>query len=231
MDAREPEESLRALGGLIHAVDRKLDGEGTARALVASAGVVRSVYELSADDLLLHPGLSRPAAEAVDLIDDLGRLMALEAFGARPVLRRAADAAAYFSALMLGRRVEYCYLLCLDARGRMLRCELLQRGTIDRSAVYMRDVALVALRAEAKYAVLTHNHPGGSTEPSPADIEVTRGAMEALRLVNTVFVDHIIVTDREPTSIRAAGYISEEWWLMQRPGDRLLQAWLKKRAQ
>ena len=227
MDAREMDESLRALGGLIHAVDRRLDGEATARSLAQSAGVVRSVYELSADDLLLHPGLSRPAAEAVDLIDDLGRLMALEAFGRRPVFHRATEAAAYFSALMLGRRVEYCYLLCLDARGRMLRCELLQRGTIDRSAVYMRDVALAALRAEAKYAVLTHNHPGGSTEPSPADIEVTRGAMEALRLVNTVFVDHIIVTDREPASIRAAGYIPEKRWLLQKPGDRFLTGWLK----
>ena len=138
MDAREMDESLRALGGLIHAVDRRLDGEATARSLAQSAGVVRSVYELSADDLLLHPGLSRPAAEAVDLIDDLGRLMALEAFGRRPVFHRATEAAAYFSALMLGRRVEYCYLLCLDAHGRMLRCEFLQRGTIDRSAVYMR---------------------------------------------------------------------------------------------
>ena len=116
------DESLRALGRLIHAVDRRLDGEATARSLAQSAGVVRSVYELSADDLLLHPGLSRPAAEAVDLIDDLGRLMALEAFGRRPVFHRATEAAAYFSALMLGRRVEYCYLLCLDARGRMLRC-------------------------------------------------------------------------------------------------------------
>lgn len=54
------DESLRALGGLIHAVDRRLDGEATARSLAQSAGVVRSVYELSADDLLLHPGLSRP---------------------------------------------------------------------------------------------------------------------------------------------------------------------------
>ena len=227
MDSREPDESLRALGGLIHTVDRRLDGEGAARALAEAAGVVRSVYELSADDLLLHPGLSRPAAEAVDLIDDLGRVLALEAFGARPVLRRMTDAAAYFSALMLGRRVEYCYLLCMDARGRMQRCELLPRGPIDRSAVYMRDVALAALRAEAKYAVLTHNHPGGSTDPSSADIDVTRGAMAALKLVNTVLVDHIIVTDREPASIRAAGYIPEERWLSQAPGDRLLRDWLK----
>lgn len=230
MDARETDESLRALGSLIHTVDRKLDGEGTARALVESAGVVRSAYELSADDLLLYPGLSRPAAEAIDLIDDLSRVLALEAFGRHPTFRRATDAAAYFSALMLGRRVEYCYLLCMDGRGRMLRCELLQRGTIDRSAIYMRDVALAALRAEAKYAVLTHNHPGGSTEPSPADIEVTRGAMEALKLVNTVLVDHVIVTDREPASIRAAGYIPEETWLLQKPGDRLLEGWLRKKA-
>ena len=50
---------------------------------------------------------------------------------------------------------------------------------------------------------------------------------EALRLVNTVFVDHIIVTDREPASIRAAGYIPEERWLLQKPGDRFLTGWLK----
>ena len=87
--------------------------------------------------------------------------------------------------------------------------------------------ALAALRAEAKYAVLTHNHPGGSTDPSSADIDVTRGAMAALKLVNTVLVDHIIVTDREPASIRAAGYIPEERWLSQAPGDRLLRDWLK----
>ena len=61
--------------------------------------------------------------------------------------------------------VEHFMILCLDKRNRLTAKEVLSRGTVDQTPVYVREVINAALRHHAKAVILVHNHPSGETEP------------------------------------------------------------------
>lgn len=221
-------DGLQALAELVSRVDRKTDGGEVIERLMGEIGSVRSLFECVSEDLISHHSVGKSAARALDLIDDLTRYAMREEIGARPYLKTCREASAYFRAVMFRRRIEYCYLMMLDARGRLLECRLMQRGTVDRSAVYARQIAQTALRAKAVYCVLSHNHPGGSMEPSRGDILVTHGVKEALNALGIVFLDHIIVSAHKSVSIRKTGTPGERIWLRQKKGDSILENWFRE---
>src|SRR5437867_2590367 len=95
-----------------------------------------------------------------------------------PLTLPAAAAAAFMK--LLGREaVEVCGILCLTAGLEVIAYHELSRGTIDRTIVMPRDVFRIALLAHAKAVVISHNHPTGSVEPSPDDVELTRALASA----------------------------------------------------
>lgn len=71
-------------------------------------------------------------------------------------------------------------------------CELF-RGTIDGASVYPREVVKEVLMRNAAAVIFYHNHPSGITEPSSADITLTRRLKTALEIVEVRVLDHFIV--------------------------------------
>lgn len=66
----------------------------------------------------------------------------------------------------------------------------------------MREVVKSGLWHNAAQVILAHNHPGGSVDPSRADIELTHCIKNALAMVEIGLLDHIIVGDApSPTSL------------------------------
>jgi DNA repair protein RadC len=81
----------------------------------------------------------------------------------------------------------------LDNRHRLIRTEMLFRGTIDGASVHPREVVRVVLEANAAAVILFHNHPSGVAEPSRAG-ELVTGRL-ALQLIDVRILDHLIVAD------------------------------------
>lgn len=55
--------------------------------------------------------------------------------------------------------------------------------------------------------VLVHNHPGGSTWPSPEDKAFTQHMVRTASGVNVEVVDHIIVTETDYFSFHEQGLL------------------------
>jgi DNA repair protein RadC len=55
--------------------------------------------------------------------------------------------------------------------------------------------------------ILSHNHPSGSVQPSPADKELTRTLTSALALVDVRVLDHVIVGPGAALSMAEAGWM------------------------
>ncbi len=53
-----------------------------------------------------------------------------------------------------------------------------------------------------------HNHPSGESQPSEADIKVTRDLIRAGQLLKIEVVDHVIVGANRHTSLRELGYFA-----------------------
>ena len=97
--------------------------------------------------------------------------------------------------------------LFLDNRHRLICFEELFTGTIDGASVHPREVVKRALHHNAATVILAHNHPSGVGEPSQADQSITKRLQDALSLVETRVLDHIVVGDGETVSFAERGLI------------------------
>ena len=103
-------------------------------------------------------------------------------------------------------------ILCLDKRNRLTAKEVLSRGTVDQTPVYVREVINAALRHHAKAVILVHNHPSGETEPSRADIDMTAELKKALSIATItlhdhLLHDHLIVAGKTVVSFKSLGLL------------------------
>ena len=218
-----------ALARLIDTLEHSSDGEDKVRDWFEAVSVTKSMFEVRSEDLMEEFGLPRISAQAIGMLGEITRFAGAEEALNKRRMKTYAQVSKYLMALMYGRRIEYCYLLCLNHAGNFTACPLLQRGTVDQSAVYMREMALTAVENHAAYCVLSHNHPSGGLLPSAADIDVTIDAIEALRSVGIALIDHVIVTDRGSVSIRSLGRPAERMWLKGYEKDRILLNWYKEK--
>jgi len=93
-------------------------------------------------------------------------------------------------------------LLFLDKKNQLIADELQQRGTVDHTPVYTREVIKRALELSATALIMVHNHPSGDPTPSMADIEMTRRVISAAEKLNILVHDHIIIARKGHTSFR-----------------------------
>jgi DNA repair protein RadC len=81
------------------------------------------------------------------------------------------------------------------------------RGSLSQTMVYPREVAKTALALGADGVVLAHNHPGGTVQPSQADLTLTRALQQALSLIDVGVRDHIIVAQGKCLSMAEEGML------------------------
>lgn len=103
--------------------------------------------------------------------------------------------------------VEQFRVLFLDRKNALLKDELQQRGTIDQTPVFPREVVKRALELGASALILVHNHPSGDVKPSRADIEMTRQVRDAAKALGIALHDHVIVGRGKHASLKSMGLI------------------------
>jgi DNA repair protein RadC len=92
---------------------------------------------------------------------------------------------------------EMFYAVYLDRKNCPIGRHLITMGTISGTLVSAREVFRGAILASATAMVVAHNHPSGDPTPSAADIHVTRQLREAAKVLDIVFLDHVIVGTQE----------------------------------
>jgi len=100
---------------------------------------------------------------------------------------------------------EEFWLLLLDNHHRLIAVELIAKGSISDATVPVREVVKAALRHNAAAVIAAHNHPSGVPTPSKADIAFTIVLGDALKMVDTRLLDHIVIGGMEDASITREG--------------------------
>lgn len=81
----------------------------------------------------------------------------------------------------------------LDTQNQVLAIEVLATGTLDHAMVSPRLIVERVVHHHAKSLILAHNHPSGNTEPSDADLHLTRTLQTLLEMMDVRLLDHLIV--------------------------------------
>jgi len=187
------------------AVPRR-DTKPQAHALIERYGGIGPLLEAS-PDTLRRDGLTDGMIGALMIARATAlRLLEIRVEG-RPLLSSWDALSDYLQAAMAHSPIEEVRVLFLNAKNMLLANEAMWRGSVDESAVYVREVISRAMTLGATAIIIVHNHPSGDPSPSQQDIRLTRDLIEAGRHMRVTVHDHVIIGSRGRTSMKALGLI------------------------
>lgn len=185
---------------LLRVGTRGMSAVDLARYLLGQFGSLGRLLSADMRELSKHKGMGLASYTQFAVVREVGRRVLAEELQQQPVLGNP-QVAADFLRLQLGQeRVEVSLALLLNRQNQLIHSAELARGTLAENTVYIRETVKLALAHHAAAIILAHNHPGGSAEPSDADIAFTCRLKEALALVDIVLLDHFIITAYEAVS-------------------------------
>lgn len=205
LDAFEDHQVLELL--LFYAIPR-MDTNELAHRMIKEFGSLAGLFEADAKDIARRCNVSENTAILVSLIPSLSRRYFLGKWGEKPIINSSSKAGEYSVSLLAGRIYEVFCVICLDTQNRVNHADMVHEGTINEAAIYPRLIVETALRHQASSIILAHNHPGGSLQPSGADIRVTKQIVTALDSISIKVLDHIIVAGDRYTSFAERGLLS-----------------------
>ena len=170
--------------------------------LGGSQGRLAGLCGLSVQELLSVKGIGRVKAIQIQCIAELSRRMAKCRAREGLSFHDPASIADFYMEDLRHEEREQCRVMMLNTRSMLLAEKQLSVGTVNASLISAREIFLEALKCQAVYIILIHNHPSGDPHPSKEDILMTKRVWEAGELIGISLLDHIIIGDRSYVSLR-----------------------------
>lgn len=198
---------------LFYCIPRR-DTNPIAHELLRHFGSLSQVLEAPVEELKKVDGIGENTAVFLSLITDVGRYYLIDRTTRNEILPTIEKCGEYLLPYFFGRRNETVFLLCLDAKCKVLCCKEVGEGSVNSAGISVRKIVETALSVNATSVVLAHNHPSGVAVPSGDDIQTTARIAAALRAVDVGLVDHIVVADDDYVSMVQSGYRFDDCLLL-----------------
>lgn len=194
---------------LLSASHSEAEARSLASILLDTFGTPARVLAARPDRLRTVARLGEAAICAIKTAEALGIRLARAALpdSFHPQLDTYRKVIDYCRALAAHNDVEELRLLFLDTKNRLIREELQQRGTVDHTSAYPREICIRCLEIGARAVIVFHNHPGGNATPSRADVAMTNTVRDALKLIGVDVHDHIVVAPGDAFSFKQRGLL------------------------
>ena len=191
---------------LFSALPRR-DVKPLAKALLARFGSFAEVINADARALAEVEGIGQAVVVALKTVRAAALRMLRDEVMERPVLSSWQQLIDYCRAAMAYEAAENFRILYLNRKNVLIADEVQQKGTVDHTPVYPREVVKRALELGASALIMVHNHPSGDATPSEDDIEMTREVREAGEKLGITLHDHVIVARSGHNSFKSLGLL------------------------
>ena len=179
-----------------------------AHRLLASAPGLTGIARMGAANLAGEYGIGPAKAARLAAALELGPRVFKEAIEEPRLILTSVDDVLRWARPRLGTlEHEEVWLLCLDGQNGLKAARRVAQGGLHGCALTPRDVLRPAVRAATSAIILLHNHPSGSPDPSPEDIEMTRQLALASQMLGITLVDHVVVARNRGRSLADLGII------------------------
>ncbi len=165
------------------------------------------LYHMLLDDLMKIKGIGEVKAIQIKCIAELSMRIAVQSASCSLCFTEPESIANLCMEEMRHLEFERVFLILLDGKNALIKKICISQGSVNASIVSTREIFIYALQYGASYFILVHNHPSGSSNPSQADISLTKKIITASHIMNIPLIDHIIIGDRTYTSLAEEGYI------------------------
>jgi DNA repair protein RadC len=183
------------------------DVKPLAKDLIARFENLSGVLTASPEELMTVSGIKETACAALKVVQTAAVRLSKAQVMDKPVIGGWDRLIDYCRTTMGHDKVESFRVLFLDRKNRLIADEAQQRGTVDHTPVYPREIMKRALELGASAVILVHNHPSGDVTPSKDDIAMTRHVKEGGEKLGIALFDHVIVSKSGETSFKAMGLL------------------------
>ena len=195
---------------LLYSAQPRGDTKPLAKALLDRFGGLAGVLSADRKALKAVPGMGDASAASLLAVRAAAARFLRAEVKQREVISSWQALIDYCSVQAGFAETEQFRLLFLDRKNALIADEAdepQQRGTVDHTPVYPREVVKRALELGASALIMVHNHPSGDTTPSKADIDMTRAVQKALSAVGIALHDHVVLGRGRHSSFKSLGLL------------------------
>lgn len=165
------------------------------------------LYDISLEELMEIKGIGMVKAIKLKCLTELSMRISCARAKEGLCFTSASMVAEYYMEKLRHRSTECVFLLCLDAKGQLIRETKVSEGSVRMALISPREIFIEALESKAVNIILLHNHPSGDPMPSEADCILTQNVQELGEKMDIPLLDHIIIGDNRYTSFREMSYL------------------------
>ena len=175
--------------------------------LSLSKNGIAGLTDLSINELTKLKGIGRVKAIQIKCIAELSRRIAKSSISLKTEFTSPDIIAKYYMEDMRHLKTEHLIVAMLNTKHLLIGDFELSKGTVNSSVASPREAYIEALRSDAVYIVLIHNHPSGDPTPSREDLVATSRMKEAGLIIGITLIDHIIIGDNKYISLKQQGLL------------------------
>lgn len=183
------------------------DVKPMAKALLATFGSFGRVLFAQPAELMKVEGINEAAVVAIKTAKAASERLLREEIADRPLIKSWTQLIDYCRIHIGSNTHEEFHALFLNSKLELILDERQQKGTVNHTPVYPREIVKRALELGASSIILVHNHPSGDVNPSKADVDVTKQIIDAARPMGIEVHDHLIIGAKKHFSFKAKGLI------------------------
>ena len=185
----------------------RVDTKATAKALLARFGGFAAVISAEPRRLEEVKGIGRAGVVALKAVQAAALAYMRDEIMEQPILSSWDKLLHYCKASMGHSTTEQFRILFLNNKNVLIADEVQQKGTVDHTPVYPREVVKRALELGATALIMVHNPPSGDPTPSQGDIAMTKQVVEAAAKLQISVHDHLIIGRNDHASFKAMGLL------------------------
>ncbi|MCH5321260.1 MAG: RadC family protein [Eubacterium sp.] len=161
--------------------------------LINKFGSLEGVINASPQDLMTVNGVGESTAVAITLVKKLNDKVVKNRNLNTTKIIGLVGASEYCINELSNEVVEVLIQFTLRNDGSIINKYVISKGCVNGTNTDSRMIINNALRDNAAYVLLAHNHPNGSTSPSGEDVDFTFRMFRMLRDMKISLIDHLIV--------------------------------------
>ena len=184
----------------------RVDIKPLAKSLIDDLGSFADVIAAPVE-VLRQRGVSDNTIAALKVVETSALRLAKAKIIGRPALSSWEALLDYCAMAMARSQTEEFRVLFLDRKNVLIADEQQNKGTVDHTPVYPREVLKRALELGASALILVHNHPSGDPTPSRGDILMTREIAAAAKALKIEVHDHLVIGRGKHASFKALGLL------------------------
>jgi|APTNR8051073442_1049403.scaffolds.fasta_scaffold00323_17 DNA repair protein RadC len=170
---------------------------GLAQRILAETGNnLNELGKRSIGELKKFKGVGEAKAISVIAALELGRRHQVSEVVAKPQISCSQNAYTAFSSVLSDLQHEEFWILLLNRSNRIIGKMQVSSGGISGTVVDAKILFRRAIEGNAVSIILGHNHPSGNTQPSQADLDLTKKLVRAGETLDIGVLDHLILGDK-----------------------------------